>query len=272
MVRSFLHEAYKYCVTWSGIATHSDLGCCRCQCGSELKTCSTIWCPWVFGCYDSIYIEAESNSSYDMIKKILVAGSGANGMLLTGTLDDMEPWKEINVEKYQWITMAIGGMFSMAIDQHGNLHLWGNFNSKIIQNPIVYEMPTACRIWCGWEHGIILTTDGNLYGIGCNKYNQLSSSKKQYFVEPELILSKADVSDAFCGFRQTFIVADRILGCGSNRSGELGNGKLNTDGWIDIGKFNKIKKIQSSKKCLFILTEDGNLHIVGNNKIVPKLP
>lgn len=49
---------------------------------------------YVCWCYDSIYMDAESNSSYDMkIKKILVAGSGANGMQLTGTLDDIRPWR-----------------------------------------------------------------------------------------------------------------------------------------------------------------------------------
>lgn len=124
----------------------------------------------------------------------------------------------MDVEKYQWSVMAVGGMFSMANDVDGRVYLWGNFNNKIIQEPIVV-MSKAWRVWCGWEHAVILTKEGDLYGIGCNKYNQLSSAKRQYFEEPEIILKNRKVEDVLCGFRQTYVICDDIMARGSNRSG-----------------------------------------------------
>lgn len=44
------------------------------------------------------------------------------------------------------------------------------------------------------------------------------------------------------------------------------------DGWINLGKLNKIKKMQCSKRCLFVLTQDKTLLVMGNNKIIPKIP
>jgi hypothetical protein len=62
-----------------------------------------------------------------------------------------------------------------------------------------------------------------LYGLGCNKFGQLSSSKESYLSQPTNLSSTKRVLQAHCGFRQTYCLSDanRILGRGQNRYCEL---------------------------------------------------
>lgn len=73
---------------------------------------------------------------------------------------------------------------------------------------------------CGWNHSLLVSQDGLLFGFGCNKFNQLTSEKKTFYSEPIEIAADWIPEKVCCGFRQTYVLStdNKLHGRGQNKN------------------------------------------------------
>lgn len=76
---------------------------------------------------------------------------------------------------------------------------------------------------CGWQHGLILT-QSRLLGFGSNKFGQLGTEQPVASSSLVEIATQVRFAKVYCGFHSSFAITEEkeLLGCGYNKSGELG--------------------------------------------------
>lgn len=105
-------------------------------------------------------LSAKGYMEKQYIKKIKVYGSGSNGLLLTGGIDDILEVKEVDVAQYRMRKIGMGGMFALAANTNDEVIVWGSFDNQIITVPKSIGVVLAvASISCGWDHSVLLTTN-----------------------------------------------------------------------------------------------------------------
>ena len=127
-------------------------------------------------------------------------GKGIFGQLGHGKAEDSStPQKVIfkqkqnlkyeNNEKIIIIDVKCGGEHSLFLSSnnylyacgHGYLGQLGLGNDKNINSPLIVLSlmnKKIIEIAAGWSHSLVLTSEGNIYSTGCNKYGELGIGKK----------------------------------------------------------------------------------------------
>ena len=92
-------------------------------------------------------------------------------------------------EKINIIDIKCGGEHSLFLSSNNNLYACGHGylgqlgfgNDKNINKPLIVKSLTnkkIIEIAAGWSHSMVLTSEGNIYTTGCNKYGELGIGKK----------------------------------------------------------------------------------------------
>ena len=92
-------------------------------------------------------------------------------------------------EKINIIDIKCGGEHSLFLSSNNNLYACGHGylgqlgfgNDKNINKPLIVKSLTnkkIIEIAAGWSHSMVLTSKGNIYTTGCNKYGELGIGKK----------------------------------------------------------------------------------------------
>lgn len=152
--------------------------------------------------------------------------------------------------------MEVGGMFGLASNIDDEVVVWGIFNKQTLTIPKTIGRITAVStISCGWEHAVLLDSIGVMFGVGCNKFNQLSASKTEtYYTEPLKIAGNAQL--VACGFRQTYYTSKSILyGRGQNRYFELTDEGADAEGWTLMMKHGQPFVKLGCGKCFFVVLD-----------------
>ena len=142
------------------------------------------------------------------------------------------------------------------------------------------------QISCGYNFAMLLSTEGNLFGLGNNKNGELGiiyneqelkdpNLKLNYFHSPiqNILLSdvyKEKIISVKCGFKHTVCLssARRIYTWGRNKNGQLGTGNL-IDQLIpvpislNIFPLEKVVQIQAGFRSSIFLTENRNIYYTG---------
>lgn len=88
--------------------------------------------------------------------------------------------------------IAISYRNGLALDDKGNLHIWGNRENGILNIPEMSSSPVS--IYSGRNHFTVLTEEGKLVSWGDNTYGQLNDSKV------------SNVKEVYTGFFSTYTV------------------------------------------------------------------
>jgi len=133
-----------------------------------------------------------------------------------------------------------------------------------------YDFPVnIVQVASGNDHILILTVDGNVYGIGDNMYGQIGLPNKQYAI-PTLISNIHDIVQISCGSNHSmFLTSDgRVYGCGSNIDGELGigNSKKYIQNPILISNMIDIASIACILFRSYFITKNGKVYICGRTQ------
>jgi len=135
----------------------------------------------------------------------------------------------------------------------------------------------ATKIAVGSKHAIILTEDGEAYGIGWNLYGTLGLGHVEDVVEPTLIASlrraEIDVVDACCGQNFTILLSRSgdLYACGSNALGALGQGSLaamssaSSPTLIEHPMNVEFRSVRCSSVHVVAVASDGDLYLWGSN-------
>ena len=136
----------------------------------------------------------------DNDEDIFSFGKGIFGQLGCGIAEDTSKPKKVifepkqnlkyeNNEKINIIDIKCGGEHSLFLSSNNNLYACGHGylgqlgfgNDKNINKPLIVKSLTnkkIIEIAAGWSHSMVLTSEGNIYTTGCNKYGELGIGKK----------------------------------------------------------------------------------------------
>ncbi|MDI0267232.1 hypothetical protein QIW52_14705 [Clostridioides difficile] len=120
----------------------------------------------------------------------------------------------------------------------------------------------------GFDHSVILKTDGTVWGAGTNSWNSLGNStgNSPYFVN---IINKYNIVQVSVGMSYTLALTDtgNVYGAGKNENGSLGLGHSNQVAAFTRLPISDVKYICARLSSSYIVKNDGTLWVTGyNNK------
>ncbi|MBI2784886.1 MAG: hypothetical protein HYX60_00680, partial [Legionella longbeachae] len=176
-----------------------------------------------------------------------------------------------------------GELFGMGYNHSGNLGV-GDFNDRLIDSTeISFPVDEKIKdIACGYDHSVLLTINGTVWGSGrnqCGQLGQKNEKKNSSFIKLK-IPNNEKISRIYCGEFKTFLIPEKknyLYVCGSNMHCSLGmpNTKpfhyaveetdLSTLTKVSLPDSEEIMFVASGWHHTLILTLNGNVYVSGNN-------
>ncbi|KAL7101943.1 hypothetical protein ACP275_08G087700 [Erythranthe tilingii] len=168
-------------------------------------------------------------------------GWGRYGNLGLGDrFDRLLPGKVSTVEGEKMVLVACGWRHTISVSSSGSLYTYGwskygqlghgDFEDHLIPHKLeALRDSQISQISGGWRHTMALTTDGELYGWGWNKFGQVGVGDSIDHCSPVQVKFPLDqkVVNISCGWRHTLAVTDRqnVFSWGRGTNGQLGHGE-----------------------------------------------
>jgi alpha-tubulin suppressor-like RCC1 family protein len=175
-----------------------------------------------------------------------LAGPSTQGSTLT-------PIDHVHLD--QIVSVACGWRHAVALDEQGQVYGWGwgkhgqlgppttpPKDKKDIRSVQRIEMPQPIvQVACGHVHTLLRGQDGTVYGLGSNKYHQLTTDQEMPFV------LKKDITWIDAGWHHSAALDNKgnLTLWGRNDRGQLGN-----------GSYPHIKQIACGSEHMVVLYEN----------------
>ena len=177
------------------------------------------------------------------------------------------------------VSIASRGTYTLGLDQNGNLHTWGCYNTfskdplkNVLNIPKEVQDADIRYIAAGNDHCVVIAADGTMYCWGEDDNGQFGKDGRMAdlckFLQPdELINGKVDVDNVqqlLCGNQMTaLLMKDGTLHVWGNTNASC----MNWDSVRKQIKKDELKpvKVAFTSIAIFVITEDGQL-LMGNNK------
>lgn len=205
-------------------------------------------------------------------------GRNQNGQLgLGSTEDSLIP---VKIEAFKGIPIkmiAAGAEHTAAVTENGDLYGWGwgrygnlglgDRNDRLIPERVSSSQDQLMvSVACGWRHTITVSSSGNLYTYGWNKYGQLGQGDFEDYLVPCRLEALKDcyISQISGGWRHTMALTSdgELYGWGWNKFGQLGIGD-NTDHCsplkVTFPDEEKVVQVSCGWRHTLAFTERGNL-------------
>ena len=215
--------------------------------------------------------------------KVLSWGAGNSGQLSNGLLNDCITIPSLAIVPIKFneqemkedseltqIKIECGGGFSILYSDNEEIQFTGrnqNFElgfetssdlvTSFITNPFLNKVNVE-KVSSGWEHTLLLTKEGLVYGWGSNYFGQLSFPKENQKITQTTLLpiQFPEISTVCCGFRHSIILSKSgdIYGFGEAKFGQLGftpttsTPNLANDSPSNTPKRSKITRLLNNKK------------------------
>ena len=163
-----------------------------------------------------------------------------------------------------------GEIFACGNNRSGECGL-GHFNdAQITPSLILNAPPNIVQFVCGYEHSLILDSEGNVYSVGYNELGALGLGHNTNQNELNKIPNIPAIKIISCVFNSSYLIdfEGNLWSFGNNGYGQLGHGHY-TD--INVPKIiNTLKDIQqiSHGSCgdhFFVKNSQNQIFVTGNN-------
>lgn len=167
-------------------------------------------------------------------------GWGRYGNLGLGDRNDrLVPEKVSLVKGDKMIMVACGWRHTISVSSFGGLYTYGwskygqlghgDFEDHLTPHKVeALRDSYISMISGGWRHTMALTSDGNLYGWGWNKFGQVGVGDNVDHCSPVQVKfpHEQKVVQISCGWRHTLAVTERqnVFSWGRGTNGQLGHG------------------------------------------------
>ena len=178
-------------------------------------------------CAFSTYLLTENNTLFYFGNRRTTAFThvwgGLDGVGLTVmTLDNEEQITAISCGYDHTLVLSITGkVYAWGLNDNGQLGV-GDDNER--NTPTVMEMPENVffkQISCGYNHSLLLTTEGHIYSCGLNNCGQLGTGDENNRLVPNLIDSNLKFCkiSAFGSTSMALSQCNKVFICGKLRDG-----------------------------------------------------
>ncbi|XP_047338143.1 ultraviolet-B receptor UVR8-like [Impatiens glandulifera] len=168
-------------------------------------------------------------------------GWGRYGNLGLGDRTDrLIPEKVANVNEEKMVIVACGWRHTISVSSSGALYTYGwskygqlghgDFQDHLVPHRLeALQGHFISAISGGWRHTMALTSDGELYGWGWNKFGQVGVGDNDDHCSPVQVKfpQEQKVVQISCGWRHTLAVTERnnVFSWGRGTNGQLGLGE-----------------------------------------------
>jgi alpha-tubulin suppressor-like RCC1 family protein len=219
-------------------------------------------------------------------------GSNSDGQLGDGsTANHHTPVKvalPADARQLRWARIAAGTSHTLALTTDGRLWAWGNNRHGQFGNgtsisanrPMPIALPNgavATQLSAGNQHSLVLTTDGELYAWGSNRYGQLGNGSTMPSLSPVAVTAirgrASRWAQVSAGRYHTLAVTTdgRLYSWGSNEFGQLsGNASIERSSPQLVSlptsaRHQAWAQVSAGAAHSFALTTDGQLYTWGLN-------
>jgi RCC1 and BTB domain-containing protein len=173
-----------------------------------------------------VQISCGSDHSLLLTKSGDLYGFGRNKYGQIGCGNNINQWEPIKINRFtekKIISIACGGQHSLALTDTGKVYSWGfnktgqlgidNTVNTIENTPVKINLSEDLiikSISCGFAHSLLLTTDGDIYAFGCNKFCQLGKETEFFQSNPIKINGFQKFKEIACHNMKNISVAKSI--------------------------------------------------------------
>lgn len=223
---------------------------------------------------------------------VLSFGNNQRGQLgngeLTGSFINFEPQTVLGISniisvscgnEFTAFLLSDGGVATCGINLRGQLGRTDNLgNSNINSIPqIIPNLQNITSIACGFEHLVMLTSNGTLFSCGYNLYGNLGNLTNSGRVlsngTPLLVSNITNAIDVTCGIYHTVVLTanGNVFTFGLNQTGQLGsqtnfgNSSANPIPFL-VPNTNDIISIGAGGSHTLLLQRNGQIKLFGSGQ------
>ncbi|MGI6353839.1 MAG: RCC1 domain-containing protein [Lentisphaeria bacterium] len=229
---------------------------------------------------DSVTITAEQTETASAEYVVDTSGLFACGYNYYGQLglDDAE---ERNIltrvgSAANWVSVAAGNEYSLAINTSGELYAWGNnsYGQLGLGDTTSRNTPTRVgsatnwvKVAAGYFCSFAINTSGELYAWGRNDAGNLGLGHTSNRYTPVRVGSAANWVSVACRHGTLAInTSGELYAWGNNSSGQLGLGDTTSRNTpTRVGSATNWVKVAAGHFCSFAINTSGELYAWGNN-------
>lgn len=138
------------------------------------------------------------------------------------------------------------------------------FSSK---TPIIISGLSSIKsISAGWGHTLAIDTEGNVWGLGCNLYNQVSVTPDH--MKPYKFPQLKNIKQVSAGYRHSLALAEdgSVYAWGYNLRGDLGLGRVSESEKYPVkANISNVKEISASHDYSVVIDKNNKLFVFGEN-------
>ncbi|QCD84861.1 Ultraviolet-B receptor UVR8 [Vigna unguiculata] len=196
-------------------------------------------------------------------------GWGRYGNLGLGDRNDRLLPEKVTVDGYKIALVACGWRHTICVSTSGGLYTYGwgkygqlghgDFEDHLVPHKVeTLSDKFISQVSGGWRHSMALTSSGQLFGWGWNKFGQIGVGNNLDCCSPVQVKFPYDqkVHQVSCGWRHTIAVTERenVYSWGRGANGQLGNGETRDRNVPTIIEAFSVdgssgKYIETSKSC-----------------------
>ncbi|KAK8472662.1 hypothetical protein PHAVU_002G274700 [Phaseolus vulgaris] len=168
-------------------------------------------------------------------------GWGRYGNLGLGDRNDRLLPQKVTIDDYKITLVACGWRHTICVSSSGGLYSYGwgkygqlghgDFEDHLVPRKVETLIDKfISQVSGGWRHSMALTSSGQLFGWGWNKFGQIGVGNNLDCWSPMQVNFPYDqkVHQVSCGWRHTIAVTEsgNVYSWGRGANGQLGNGEI----------------------------------------------
>lgn len=225
--------------------------------------------------------DVQTSNSHQLILRadgsVWAYGDNTYGQLGTGNVTSNDTVQKINFENdVRIVQIAVGESHSVALDENGQVWVWGrnnyyqlgNSNLSLSNTPVKVELPNkVVKIASGNNQVFVITEENRLYVWGLNTSGELGIGNNDEKIRPTLIENRKNILDVSAGKTHAVLVTTSgdVYTTGNNSYSSLTGTDYKRNVFEKAIGLENIAYIEAGEYHNFALTTENKLYTWGLN-------